>query len=126
GTLVAQVRAQTLAAIAQADCVVCVFDGQSGLGPADREMVDVLRRSGKPTLFVAQKIDTPRHEPLVSDFYAAGADHVIAVSAEHGRGLTALRDAVVAALPPGSGATTETAGATRLRLPRRAYLGQAA
>jgi len=71
GTLVAQVRGQTLAAIEQADCVVCVFDAQSGLGPADREMVDVLRRSGKPTLFVAQKIDTPRHEPLVSEFYAA-------------------------------------------------------
>jgi len=124
GTLVAQVRAQTLAAIEQADCVVCVFDGQSGLGPPDREMVDVLRRSGKPTLFVAQKIDTPRHEPLVSEFYAAGADHVIAVSAEHSRGLTALRDAVVAALPPGSGVTAETAGGTRLALVGRPNVGK--
>src|SRR5262249_56059619 len=80
--------------------------------------------NGKPTLFVAQKIDTPRHEPLVNEFYAAGADHVIAVSAEHSRGLTTLRDAVVAALPPGSGATAETAGGTRLALVGRPNVGK--
>jgi len=49
--LAARVRAQTLAAVAEADCVVCVLDGTAGLAPEDRETVGLLRRSGKPVVY---------------------------------------------------------------------------
>src|SRR5512145_1064069 len=100
-TLVAQVREQTLTAIAESDCVVCVFDAAAGLLPEDRETARLLRRSGKPVLWAVNKIDTPGREPLLHDFHAAGAEPLIAVSAAHGRGIGELLDAVVAALPAG-------------------------
>ena len=123
-TLAARVRAQTLTAIQGADCVVCVFDGQSGLGPADRGTIDVLRRSGKPAIFVVQKIDTPRHEALVSEFYAAGPDRLLPVSAAHNRGVAALLDAVVATLPPAGEATAGAGQGTRLALVGRPNVGK--
>src|SRR5207253_8166216 len=46
--LAAQVRAQALRAVEEADCVVCVLDGQAGIVPADRETVRLLARTGKP------------------------------------------------------------------------------
>src|SRR5262249_23779481 len=56
--LAARVRAQALAAVAEADCVVCVLDGMAGRAPADRDTVRLLARAGKPVLFAVNKIDT--------------------------------------------------------------------
>jgi len=123
GALVAQVRAQALAAVEEADCVVCVLDGAAGLAPADRDTVRLLARSNKPVLFVVNKIDTVGHEARVVDFHAAGVDQLFPVSAEHGRGLTELLDAVVARLPVSAADARETA-ATRLALVGRPNVGK--
>jgi GTP-binding protein len=121
--MAARVRAQALTAIADADCVVCVLDGPAGLLPEDRETIDVLRRSGKPVLYVVNKLDTAAHEPLLHDFHAAGLARLFPVSAAHGRGVAALRDAVVAALPPAAAEAAPARG-TRLALVGRPNVGK--
>jgi GTP-binding protein len=122
--LVALVRAQTLAAIDEADCVVCVLDGQAGLAPEDHDIVDLLRRSGKPVLFAVNKLDTPARDSLLHDFRRTGADPVLAVSAAHGRGLEALLDAIVATLPADAPAAVEALAGTRLALIGRPNVGK--
>src|SRR5207244_1044025 len=97
--LAARVREQTLAAVAEADCLVCVLDRAAGLAPEDRETVGLLRRSGKPVVYAVNKLDTPRREPLVHDFQTLGVEPLVPVSAAHGRGVADLLDAVTAGLP---------------------------
>src|SRR5207249_511727 len=92
--LAARVRAQTLAAVADADCVVCVLDGVAGLAPEDRESVRLLSRSGKPVVYAVNKLDTPAREPLLHDFHALGVEPLLPVSAAHGPGVAALLDAL--------------------------------
>ena len=122
-TLAARVRAQTLAAVAEADCVVCVLDGPAGLAPEDRETVRLLRRSGKPVVYAVNKLDTPAREPLLHDFHALGIEPLLPVSAAHGRGVADLLAAVAAALPAGPPAAAETRG-TRLALIGRPNVGK--
>src|SRR5881628_2863925 len=109
--LAARVRAQTLAAVAEADCVLCVLDGAAGLAPEDRETVRLLRRSGKPVVYAVNKLDTPGVEPLLP------------VSAAHGRGVADLLDALGAALPEAAPAGEEARG-TRLALIGRPNVGK--
>ena len=122
--LPARVREQTLAAIAEADCVVCVFDAVTGLVPEDRETVRLLRRSGKPVVYAVNKIDTASREALLHDFHAAGVDRLLAVSAAHGRGVEVLLDAVLGSLPERGTALAERRAATRLALVGRPNVGK--
>ena len=121
--LAAQVRAQTLAAVAEADCVVCVLDGPAGLAPEDRETVLLLRRSGKPVVYAVNKLDTPAREPLLHDFHALGIEPLLPVSVAHGRGVADLLDALAAALPEGAPEASEARG-TRLALIGRPNVGK--
>src|SRR4029453_7639226 len=98
--LAAQVRAQALAAVGEADVVVCVLDGVAGLAPADRDTVRLLARARKAVLFAVNKIDTAGREPLAAEFYAAGVDRVFPVSAAHNRGRAGLLDEVGGRRPP--------------------------
>ncbi len=77
-------REQSLLAIEQADIIFAIFDGKEGLVPADREIVDMLRRSEKIVYYLVNKIDGPKHEGNVADFYSLGLDNLQAISAEHG------------------------------------------
>jgi GTPase len=122
--MAARVRAQTLTAVDEADCVVCVFDGPAGLAPEDRETVRLLRRAGKPVVWVVNKIDAPGREPLLHDFHALGATPLLPVSAAHERGFQALRDAIIAALPASAGRTLDQAPGTRLALVGRPNVGK--
>src|SRR5581483_9139784 len=90
--LAAGVRAQTLAAIAEADVVVVVVDGVAGLEPEDRETIRLVRRSGKPMLLAVNKLDRPGRDALAHDFLREGLEP-LAVSAAHHRGVEALLDA---------------------------------
>src|SRR5262249_46880609 len=92
------VRAQALAAVSEAAVVVCVLDGAAGLNPSDAGLVRLLARTGKPVLYVVNKVDTSGHETAVADFSRLGVD-LLPVSAAHNRGLDALREAIATALP---------------------------
>ena len=115
GTIAARVREQALAAMQEADCVVCVLDGQAGVVAEDREVVRLLRRSGKPVLWAVNKIDHAGREALLADVWSIGVEEPLAVSAAHGRGIGELRNAILAALPERA-AAPEAARATRLAL----------
>jgi GTP-binding protein len=85
---------QTHLAIEEADVIVCLFDGQTELTTTDYEVVHHLRQSSKPTYFVANKIDGPKHEQRLSEFYRLGIPEIIPLSAEHKLGLGELLDKI--------------------------------
>jgi GTPase len=122
--LAARVREQTMTAIAEADCILCVFDGAAGLVPEDRETVGLLRRSGKPVVYAVNKLDTVAREALLHDFHRVGAEPLLAVSAAHGRGVAELLDAVIGALPAAGGAASDQRSGTRLALIGRPNVGK--
>jgi GTP-binding protein len=88
------------AAIAEADVVVFVSDASADVTSADRAAVDLLRRSKKPVLFVANKADSPRRDAEAFDLYRLGVKDVLPVSSLHGRGIGELEAGIVERLPP--------------------------
>lgn len=97
--LLQAMRAQSLVAVEEADVILFLVDGRAGLTAADGDVADLLRRSGKPVVLVVNKIDGPRHEDLSADFHQLGIAAMVTVSAEHGRGIYELAEAVVDQLP---------------------------
>ncbi|MDH4087085.1 MAG: ribosome biogenesis GTPase Der [Nitrospira sp.] len=93
------IRRQSELAITEADILMVLLDGRSGLTPPDHEVVRLLRGVTKPLFYVINKIDTPKSEPLLADFYKLGTDQLYAVSAEHGMGVAELLDAIYPLLP---------------------------
>ncbi len=94
------IRAQAEQAIAEADIVLFLTDASTGLTGADQEVADLLRRSTKPVLLVANKADSERREQQAYEFYELGFDEVYTISALHGRGVADLLDTIVDLLPP--------------------------
>ncbi len=116
--MLALIRRQSELAIAEADILIVLMDGRSGLTPPDHEVAGLLRGITKPIFFVVNKIDTPKADPLVADFYRLGREDLYPVSAEHGIGVAELLDAIYPLLPP----TDETAELAQL--PRIAVVGR--
>ncbi len=94
------VRRQAEAAVAEADVLLLVMDGKEGPQAGDAEVIDYLRRAGKPFLLVVNKIDHPGREEGLPEFYCFGITPLFAVSAAHGLGTDALLAALVRNLPP--------------------------
>ena len=93
------IRRQSELAIAEADILIFLLDGRSGLTPPDHEVVKLLRGVTKPLFYAVNKIDTPKSEPLLADFYKLGTDELYPISAEHGLGVAELLDALYPLLP---------------------------
>ncbi len=94
------VQSQARSAIADADVVLFLVDARSGPTAADVEVAEILRRSKKPVVLVANKADNERREQTAPEFYELGVDEVFAISAHHGSGVHDLMDRVVELLPP--------------------------
>jgi GTPase len=90
---------QTRAAIGQADAVIFLIDGRAGLVPDDRVFADLIRRSGKPVIVAANKSEGKAGEAGRLEAYELGLGDPLAISAEHGEGLSDLYDALREALP---------------------------
>jgi len=123
--LVAQVQRQAQLAVDEAAAVVLVVDGREGLTEVDRAVADLLRRSGKPLFVAVNKVDSARTEEDVAlaEFWSLGFGEVHALSAEHGRGVAELVDAVVARLaipeaPPAPEEAAEPAEVSEAERPR--------
>jgi len=97
-----QVQLQARLAINEADVIVFLVDAETGPTPADMDAAELLRRTTKPVLVAANKADNDRREQDAAEFYELGWDEQYAISANHGRGVADLLDAVVWALPPES------------------------
>ncbi len=93
-------RQQAAIAIQDADVVIQVVDGQAGVTAADREVADILRRSQKPILIAANKLESSKLRPTAYEFYELALGEVWPISALHGVGVADLLDALVEVLPP--------------------------
>ena len=90
---------QTKAAIADADAVIFLIDGRAGLVPDDRVFAELIRKSGKPAIVVANKSEGKAGESGRLEAYALGLGDPLGISAEHAEGLSELYDALREALP---------------------------
>ncbi|NIS59907.1 MAG: ribosome biogenesis GTPase Der [Proteobacteria bacterium] len=95
-----QMREQCQLAIEEADLILFLMDGKDGLTPSDKEIASILRREAKPLLYVVNKIDGPKHEEKVFEFYAVGAETIFSISALHNYGVDDLMAEVLKDLPP--------------------------
>jgi len=87
------------AAVAEADAIVFVTDATTGPNDADRAAIQLLRRSGKPVFYAANKADSPKSDLEAFELYRLGVEKVYPVSALHGRGLGDLEKDLIDALP---------------------------
>jgi GTP-binding protein len=98
-TLIGRMRAQTEAAIADADAVLFLIDARTGLTPEDRHFAALLRRADKPLILIANKAEGRAGEAGALEAYDLGLGEPVPLSAEHGEGLADLYDAIREALP---------------------------
>ena len=123
--LPAAIRAQARRAIADSAVILFVVDARVGLLPLDREIADHLRRSARPVLLVANKVDSPRQEDHAQEFHVLGFEHAVSVSAEHGRGRADLEGMIAALLPPPEEcAPSEEEAAVRIAIIGRPNVGK--
>jgi len=119
-SLAAQVAGQARIAVDAADAVLFVVDATVGVTDADEAVANVLRRSGKPVVVAANKVDDTKAESEVAALWSLGLGEPAAVSALHGRGSGDLLDLVLNALPDGPKNTDGAEGGPR----RVALLGR--
>lgn len=104
----AEIFRQARVALDEAAAIIMVVDGRSELAGPDLELVRLLRKTNRPMFLAVNKIDSEKQSLLIDDFHRLGVREMFPVSAEHGRGIDDLLDAVIAILPENS-ATEETA-----------------
>ena len=95
----AEIFRQARVALEEAAAVIMVVDGRSELTAPDLELARLLLRGGKPLFLAVNKIDSDKQQALSDEFYRLGIRNIFPVSAEHGRGVDDLLDAVLDALP---------------------------
>ena len=93
--IMVQMRRQANIAIDTADVIIFIVDGKAGLHPADYEVAQMLRRSGKPIVLVVNKIDRKALEDNAYEFYNLGIGNPMSISATQALGLGDMLDEVV-------------------------------
>ena len=94
-SLEGRMRAQTEAAIAEADVSLFLIDARVGVTPVDEHFADLLRRVGKPVVLIANKAEGKVGEDGVMEAYSLGFGEPVAISAEHGQGMADLFNALL-------------------------------
>lgn len=92
--------AQAAIAIQDADLIIMVVDALAGITAADQEVAGILRRSKKPIIIAANKLESSKRQDQAFEFYELGLGEVIAISALHGPGVAELLDVLVETIPP--------------------------
>jgi GTP-binding protein len=98
-SLLGRMRAQTEAAIDDADVILFVIDARAGILPADRPFAEMVRRSGKPVILIANKAEGGAGMAGAYEAFSLGLGDPIPFSAEHGEGLADLFEALVPFFP---------------------------
>ena len=93
------ITAQALVATSEADVIIVLTDGATGVTAGDEEVARKLKRATVPLFLVVNKMDTPGRDDQIHEFWALGLGEPWPVSATHGHGTGDLLDAVVEALP---------------------------
>ncbi|MDR2977220.1 MAG: ribosome biogenesis GTPase Der [Streptococcaceae bacterium] len=95
----AQIRAQAEIAMNEADVIIFVVDGETGMTDADHDVAQLLYRTDKPVILAVNKTDNPERRMDIYDFYSLGLGEPYPISAVHGIGTGDLLDAVVSHFP---------------------------
>jgi GTP-binding protein len=122
--LAAQVAEQAKIAVEMADAVLFVVDARVGATDEDEAVANVLRRSGKPVVLAANKVDDARSEADAASLWSLGLGEPVMVSAMHGRGSGDLLDLVLDALPEAPPEREPEAGPRRVALIGRPNVGK--
>ncbi len=102
----AEVFRQAKVAFEESAAIVMVVDARTEIAGPDRELARLLARTGKPLFLAVNKMDSDKQDSLLGEFHSLGMRNVFPVSAEHGRGIDDLLDAILLVLPAASKATT--------------------
>lgn len=122
--LTVQVRLQAEVAMEEADVIVLIVDVTEGVTASDLEVADVLRRTSKPVILVANKVENPRHEREALEFYSLGLGDVFPISAVQGYGVAELLDKVVENLPEPDGEEPYPEDTIRIAIVGRPNVGK--
>jgi len=93
------IKDQAMEAISESDVIIFMVDGRSGVVSGDDVVADKLRRSKKPVILVANKVDEPDDVGLKYDFFSLGLGEPMVISSTHGLGVGDLLDEIVKSLP---------------------------
>jgi GTP-binding protein len=94
----AEIFRQAKVALEEADAIILVVDGRSELTAPDLDLARLLLRGGKPLFLAVNKIDSEKQQSLTDEFHRLGIRKIFPVSAEHGRGVDDVLEAVFEAL----------------------------
>ncbi|HWT60841.1 MAG TPA: ribosome biogenesis GTPase Der [Rhizobium sp.] len=123
-SLQGRMRAQTEAAIDEADLSLFVVDAKNGLTPVDTALAEMLRRRGKPVVLVANKSEARGSDSGFYDAYTLGLGEPTPISAEHGEGMLDLRDAIVEAIGKDRAYAKEDVAVTNVDISQAAGEGE--
>jgi GTP-binding protein len=98
---------QARVALDEAAAIILVVDGRTELAAPDLELARLLRKTGRPLFLAVNKVDSEKQSSLMDDFHGLGIRAMFPVSAEHGRGVDDLLDAVLEILPPANEVATD-------------------
>jgi GTPase len=90
---------QARVALDEAAAIIMVVDGRSELAGPDLELVRLLRKANRPLFLAVNKVDSEKQSSLIDDFHRLGVKQMFPISAEHGRGIDDLLDAILEVLP---------------------------
>jgi GTPase len=123
--LAERIAGQAEIAVSLADAVLFVVDAMVGITDIDEAVVKILRRSGKPVVLAANKVDDMRTEAEAYGLWNLGLGEPMPVSALHGRGSGDMLDAILAALPePPPERDAEVDGPRRIAIVGRPNVGK--
>jgi len=94
----AEIFRQAKVALKEADAIILVVDGRSELTAPDLDLARLLLRGGKPLFLAVNKIDSEKQQTLIDEFHRLGIRKIFPISAEHGRGVDDVLEAVFEAL----------------------------
>jgi len=120
----AAIERQTRLAIEEANVIVFLLDAREGVTPIDRDIAEMLRRSRRPVVVAANKVDDPRQAYLRHEVFELGFADPVVMSGQHGIGVDDLLDAVMALLPPQEEASEGEEAAARLAIMGRQNVGK--
>ena len=122
--LIEAVRAQVLTAVEEADLVVFVVDARAGATGLDTEIAGILRRSNRPVLLVANKVDDQGQDAAVAELYGLGFGDPLALSAEHGRGVAEMLEVLRARAPERAAPLRRSGAPVRIAVVGRPNVGK--
>ena len=98
---------QAKVAFDESSAIVMVVDARTEIAGPDRELARLLARTGKPLFLAVNKMDSDKQDLLLNEFHVLGMREMFPISAEHGRGIDDLLDAILLVLPTSKPVTTE-------------------